>query len=180
MHWNTLVPCQFSGLNSYRRQIESSQVDLLGLSHRTGSPSHACLPLDGEKRLTVKQPGGAKNQPHIPNLSLGYKMWSPNSLAPPPPSVFVFCLPPSASQSGREAWQGHTILQPQGNSLVEWRRCVHFRASSFLPSPSVFLVSGLVRGGGEQLEGRLEEERVRTAFWNPADQSCGILPQRQR
>lgn len=44
----------------------------------------------------------------------------------------------------------------------------------------MLFASGLARGGGERLEGGSEEERVRTAFGNPADQSCGILPQRQR
>ena len=31
-----------------------------------------------------------------------------------------------------------------------------------------------------EVGGGLEEKRVRAAFWKPADQTCGILPQRQR
>lgn len=57
--------------------------------------SWSCMPATAwEKQLTVKQPwggkGGLKIQSHIPTLSLDYKMWSPNSSAPPPPPVFVF------------------------------------------------------------------------------------------
>lgn len=47
----TLVSCQFSGLNCYLRQIESSQVYLLGLSNRNAElvplVMHVWLPLDG-------------------------------------------------------------------------------------------------------------------------------------
>lgn len=51
-----VIACLFSGLNCYRRQIESSQVDLLGLSDKTGSP--ACMHATGlQKLLTVNSLG---------------------------------------------------------------------------------------------------------------------------
>lgn len=83
------VACQLSGLNEYLRQIESNQVELL--RQQNWFP-WSCMPATGWKtKLTVKQPGGSevdfKIQPHIPSLSLGYKMWSPNST-----SSFCVCF----------------------------------------------------------------------------------------
>lgn len=108
-------------------------------------------------------------------------MWSPNSPAPPPPpSVFVFWLPPSASE-WKSGLTGIYHSPPTGQIIwLSKGKLPHFESFELPASPAVFSVSGLARGGEERLEGGSEEESVRTAFWNPADQSWGILPQRER
>lgn len=122
-----------------------------------------------KKQLTVKQPGGAekalRSSPTFLNLSLGYKMWSPNSPAPPPPpSVFVFRLPPSASE-WKSGLTGTYHSPPTGQIIwLSKGRLPHFENLELPASPAVFSVSGLARGGEERLEGGSEEESVRTAF----------------
>lgn len=111
-------------------------------SHRTGSPGAAHLSLDW--RQTVERPGGTKKTWRLSPTFLAsfrtIKRGAPT--APPPPPVFVFWLPPSASE-GKSGLTGlyHSSTTGQLVLLSEGKR---FQACSFwLPaSPAVFLSMG--------------------------------------
>lgn len=121
-------------------------------SHRTGSPGAAHLSLDW--RQTIERPGGTKKTRRLSPTFLGsfrtIKRGAPTAPPPPPPPlpppppppVFVFWLPPSASE-GKSGLTGMYHSSTTGQ-LVLLSAGKRFQARSFwLPaSPAGFLSVG--------------------------------------
>lgn len=147
----------------------------------------SCMPDTGwEKQLTVTLPGGAERASKT-NLTFLTSLWAIKHGAPTVQLhlfLLLLCLFSDSLLLLQECMSGLTGTYHSSTtgevialSTEELALLLQLQASCLPCCSSSKWISLRWRGTVEG--GVSEEERVRVAFGNPADQSCGILPQRQ-